>query len=297
VVTADGEFVVASAHENAELFWALRGGGGNFGIVTNFEFTTHPLGPTVLAGLLLWPMDDAPQVLSFLRDFAATAPDEVGIMGNLRLAPALPIIPEPIQGTPVVAIVLTYLGDPDQGRAVLRPAFELGQPVVNNVEPKPYVLHQTMFDAALPHYRHYYWKSHKLGPLTDDLAGVVIERARAITSGLSSIALFTFGGAVERVPEDATAFPNRDAAHDINLVASWLPDDPEADRHIEWARASFDALAPYSRGVYVNFTNEDADDRIRNGAYSDAQWRRLVDVKRQYDPTNFFHGNANIPPD
>jgi len=219
------------------------------------------------------------------------------MMGNLRLAPALPIIPEPIQGTPVVALVLTYMGDPDKGMAALRPALELGSPAVNNVEPKPYVMHQTMFDAALPHYRHYYWKSHKLGPLTDDVTGVVIERARAITSGLSSIALFTFGGAVARVPEDATAFPNRDASHDVNLVASWLPDDPEADRHIEWARASFDALTPYSRGVYVNFTNDDTDDRIRSGAYSDSQWQRLVDVKQQYDPTNFFRGNANIRPD
>jgi FAD/FMN-containing dehydrogenase len=297
VVTADGDFVVASAQENADLFWALRGGGGNFGIVTNFEFTTHPLGPTVLAGLLLWPMDDAPEVLGFLREFAASAPDEVGMMGNLRLAPALPIIPEPIQGTPVVALVLTYMGDPDKGMAALRPALELGKPAVNNVEPKPYVMHQTMFDAALPHYRHYYWKSHKLGPLTDDVTSVVIDRARAITSGLSSIAIFTFGGAVARVPEDATAFPNRDASHDVNLVASWLPDDPEADRHVEWARTSFDALAPHSRGVYVNFTNDDTDDRIRCGAYSDSQWQRLVDVKRQYDPTNFFHGNANIRPD
>src|SRR5262245_2348356 len=225
VVTADGEFVVANAQENPDLFWALRGGGGNFGIVTNFEFTTNPLGPIVLAGLLLWPMDDAPEVLGFLREYAASAPDEVGMMGNLRLAPALPIIPEPIQGTPVVALVLTYMGDPDMGLAALRPALELGKPAVNNVEPKPYVMHQTMFDAALPHYRHYYWKSHKLGPLTEDVDNVLIDRATAITSGLSSIAIFTFGGAVARVPDDATAFPNRDASHDVNLVASWLPDD------------------------------------------------------------------------
>ena len=257
----------------------------------NFEFTTHPLGPTVLAGLLLWPMSDAPLVLRFLREFAATAPDEVGMMGNLRLAPALPLIPEPIHGTPVVALVVTYIGDPDKGMAVLRPALELGTPLVNNVEPKPYVLHQTMFDAALPHYRHYYWKSHRLGPLTDDVIDVLIDRAEAITSALSSIALFTFGGAVARVPDDATAFPNRDATHDVNLVASWLADDPAPEQHIEWARVSFDALAPYSRGVYVNFTNDDSDDRIRGGAYSETQWRRLVGTKTSVStPATSFTG-------
>jgi len=167
---------------------------------------------------------------------------------------------------------------------------------VNAVAPKPYVAHQKMFDAALPHGRHYYWKSHKLGALSDDLIDVVVEHAGAITSPLSTTAIFTFGGAVARVPADATAFPNRDAAHDINIVGSWLPDDPEAERHIEWVRTFFGALEPYSRGVYVNFTNEDSTDRVRTGAYSESQWRRLVDLKAKYDPDNFFRGNANIPP-
>jgi FAD binding domain/Berberine and berberine like len=296
VVTADGELLVANEGENPDLFWGLRGGGGNFGVVTNFEFALRPLGPTILAGLVAWPMEDAPSVLGFFRDFLADAPDEVGLMANLRLAPPLPAIPEPVHGQPIVAVVFTYVGPVEDGEAALRPMREFGKPVVDLVMPKPYVAHQKMFDAALPHGRHYYWKSHKLGPLTDDSIDVVVENAFNITSPLSTVALFCFGGAVARVPEDATAFPHRDATHDINIVASWMPGDPEADRHIQWSRSFFEAMEPFSRGVYVNFTNEDSPERVRQGAYSAAQWQRLVDLKAKYDPSNFFRGNANIPP-
>jgi len=297
VVTADGEFVVASEQENAELFWGLKGGGGNFGIATSFEFELRPLGPQILAGLLLWEMSKAPEILGFLRDFAADAPDEVGIMGNLRLAPPLPVVPEALHGKPVVGLVLTYAGSIEEGEKVFAPVRAFESPVVDAVVPKPYVAHQKMFDAALPHGRHYYWKSHKIGPLTDDIISTVIEHSEAITSPLSSVPLFTFGGAVARVPEDASAFPNRDAAHDINIVASWLPENAgDADRHIAWVRGLFDALEPHSRGVYVNFTNDDSTDRVRTGAYSATQWARLTALKAKYDPTNFFRSNANIPP-
>jgi FAD/FMN-containing dehydrogenase len=296
VVTADGEPLVANEGENPDLFWGLRGGGGNFGVVTNFEFALRPLGPTILAGLVAWRMEDAPAVLGFFRDFLADAPDEIGLMANLRLAPPLPAIPEALHGEPIVAVVLTYVGSVEDGEAALRPIREFGQPVVDLVMPKPYVMHQKMFDAALPHGRHYYWKSHKLGPLSDDSITVVVENASKITSPLSTVAIFCFGGAVVRVPEDATAFPHRDAAHDINIVASWMPGDAEAERHIEWSRSFFHAMAPFSRGVYVNFTNEDSPERVRQGAYSDGQWQRLVDLKAKYDPSNFFRGNANIPP-
>jgi hypothetical protein len=153
-----------------------------------------------------------------------------------------------------------------------------------------------MFDAALPHGRHYYWKSHRLGPLTDEIIDVVVEHCSQITSPLSTVPIFSLGGAVARVPEDETAFPNRDAAHDINIVASWLPDDVgEADRHIGWVRGFASALEPHSRGVYVNFTSDDARDRVR-AAYSDEQWLRLTALKAKYDPGNFFRMNANIPP-
>jgi FAD/FMN-containing dehydrogenase len=295
VVTADGEFVVAGEQENPELFWGLRGGGGNFGIVTNFTFELQPLGPIVLAGMLAWPMEDAPEVLRFLREFIADAPDEVGVMANLRLAPPLPVVPEELHGMPIVALIVTYAGPVDEGRDALAPIQELPTPVVNSLMPKPYVAHQKMFDAALPHGRHYYWKSHKLGPLTDGIIDTVVDQAAQITSPLSTVPIFCLGGALARLPEESTAFPHRDAAHDINIVASWLPEAvAEADHHIEWVRGFFYALEPYSRGVYVNFTSDDASERVRD-AYSEQHWARLTDLKAKYDPTNFFRMNANIP--
>jgi FAD/FMN-containing dehydrogenase len=297
VVTADGEFVVASEQENPELFWGLRGGGGNFGIVTNFTFELQALGPTVLAGMLAWPMDDAAQVLRFLREFVADAPDEVGLMANLRLAPPLPVVPEDLHGKPIVALVVTYAGPVEEGREALASLKELPSPAFDAVAPKPYVAHQKMFDAALPHGRHYYWKSHKLGPLTDEIIDIVVDQSAQVTSPLSTVPIFCFGGAVARVPEEATAFPYRDAAHDINVVASWLPGAADdADRHIEWVRGFFHALEPYSRGVYVNFTSDDATARVRD-AYTEQQWTRLTALKAKYDPTNFFRMNANIPAD
>ncbi|MET0727074.1 MAG: FAD-binding oxidoreductase [Acidimicrobiales bacterium] len=296
VVTADGELVVASEQENAELFWGMRGGGGNFGVVTSFEFELRPLGPTVLAGMLAWPMDEAPTVLGFVRDFISDAPDEVGLMANLRLAPPLPAIPETLRGKPIVAVVPTYAGPVEDGERVLAPLRSLGTPAVDVVMPKPYVAHQKMFDAAFPHGRHYYWKSHKLGPLTNEIVDVVADHASRITSPLSAVTIFSFGGAVARVNEESTAFPYRDAAHDINIVGSWLPEQTaDADRHVAWVRSLFGALEPYSRGVYVNFTSDDADERVRV-AYTEQQWARLTALKSKYDPTNFFRMNANIPP-
>jgi hypothetical protein len=241
-------------------------------------------------------MDRAREVLGALRDLAAGAPDDVGIMGNLRLAPPLPVIPEDLHGKPIAGLVFTYAGSVDEGRTVLAGILDgLPEPAVDAVAPKPYVAHQKMFDPALPHGRHYYWRSHKIGPLTDPVIDVLIEQCDAITSPLSSVPIFTQGGAVARVPEDSTAFANRDASHDVNIVASWLPDDPEPDRHVAWVRATFDALTPNSRGVYVNFTSDDPADRVR-AAYSDRQWERLVALKAKYDPSNVFHLNANIPP-
>ncbi len=296
VVTADGEYVIASEQENPDLFFGLRGGGGNFGVVTSFEFDLQPLGPEILAGLLVWPMDVATDVLGVLRDVAADAADEVGIMGNLRLAPPLPVIPEDLHGQPIAALVLTYAGAIDEGQKVLADILgRLPAPAVNGVMPKPYVVHQKMFDAALPHGRHYYWRSHKLGPLDD-----AIDRRADRSGRVDHLTALEHphlhpGRCRGAVPEDTTAFANRDAMHDVNIVASWMPDDPEPDRHIAWVRQTFDALAPHSRGVYVNFTSDDSGDRVR-AAYSESQWQRLVALKSKYDPTNVFHLNANIPP-
>jgi FAD/FMN-containing dehydrogenase len=296
VVTAEAATVVASAEENPDLFWGLRGGGGNFGVVTSFEFQLYPLGPMVLAGMVMWPMDDAVAVLGLLRELAAEGPDELCIMANLRLAPLLPAIPEELHGQPIVALIVCYAGPVDDGENVLRQVREFGNAVLDTVMPKPYAAHQKLLDAAVPHGQHYYWKSHKLPALSDEMISLIVEHASMITSGQSSIPVFTQGGAVARVPDDATAFAHRDASHDINIVGSWAPDDADPERHIEWVRSFYSALEPHSAGLYVNFVSDDAVQHVREAAYGTEKWNQLVELKARYDPSNFFRHNANIPP-
>jgi FAD/FMN-containing dehydrogenase len=293
LVTADGELLVVSADENPDLFWGLRGGGGNFGVVTSFKYRLHPLGPAVLAGVLAWPMAEAGHVLRFLRDFVADAPDEVGIMANLRLAPALPVFPDELQGRPIVALIVCYAGPVDEGEQVLRPLREFKAPALDSVGPKAYVAHQALFDPAYPHGRHYYWKGWKLPPLTDGAIDVIVEQATTITSPLSAIPIFTLGGAVARVDDDATAFTGRSGAHDINFVASWLPDDAEPERHKAWARAAWTAMRPFAHGVYVNFMSDEPAPHVQV-AYGDRKYARLAALKSKYDPANVFRFNHNI---
>jgi FAD/FMN-containing dehydrogenase len=295
LITADGELLVASADEHPDLFWGLRGGGGNFGVVTSFEYQLHPLGPAVLAGVLAWPMSEAGDVLRLLRDFMADAPDEVGIMANLRMAPTVPVFPAELHGRPIVALIVCYAGPVEEGEQVLRRLREFKAPVLDTVGPKAYVAHQATFDPAYPHGRHYYWKSWKLPPLTDAAIDVIVAQAAAISSPLSAIPLFTLGGAVARVDDDATAFTGRSAAHDINVVASWLPDDPEPERHKAWARAAWEAMRPFADGVYVNFMSDEPAPQVQV-AYGDRTYARLATLKNKYDPSNVFRFNQNIAP-
>jgi FAD/FMN-containing dehydrogenase len=295
IVTADGEFLVANADEHPDLFWGLRGGGGNYGVVTTFQYRLHPLGPTVLAGLVAWPMTQAGEVLRFFRDFVADAPDELGVMANLRLAPALPAFPEELHGQPIVALIVCYAGPIDEGREVLRPVREFRAPALDTVGPKPYVAHQAMFDAAYPHGRHYYWKAWKLPPLTNAAIDVIVDQASVITSPLSAIPIFSLGAAVRRVDDDATAFTGRCAAHDINFVASWLPDDPEPEEHKAWARSGWEAMRPFAHGVYVNFLSDEPAPHVQV-AYGEHKYARLAALKSKYDPANVFRFNQNITP-
>jgi FAD/FMN-containing dehydrogenase len=295
LTTADGELLVASGDEHPDLFWGLRGGGGNFGVVTSFKYQLHQLGPVVLAGVLAWPMAEAGEVLRFLRDFLADAPDEVGIMANLRMAPTLPAFPAELHGRPIVALIVCYAGPVAEGEQVLRPVREFKAPALDTVGPKAYVAHQAMFDPAYPHGRHYYWKGWKLPPLTDGAIDVIVQQAAVITSPLSAIPTFSLGGAVARVDEDATAFAGRSAAHDINFVASWLPDDPEPERHKAWARAAWEAMRPFAHGVYVNFMSDEPAPHVQV-AYGDRKYARLATLKNKYDPSNVFRFNQNIPP-
>jgi hypothetical protein len=298
VVTADGRLVVASADAHEDLFWGLRGGGGNFGIVTSFEYAVHPVGPTVLAGMLLYPLDQAADVLAHFRDYVAQARNEVGIMANLRLAPPLPMVPSALHGKPVVAIIVCYCGDVEAGKKEFEHLRNFKSPALDAIAPKPYSAHQAMLDAALPHGRGYYWKSCSLPPLTDEMIDVLIRQAEQITSPFSTLPLFTLGGAVAAVAEDATAFPNRKAQHNLNIVAAWgmnASPDPDPQRHIAWVRQTWEAMQPFSTGGYVNFMSDEPQGHLR-AIYGPDKYARLVALKRRYDPENVFRHNQNIAP-
>ena len=296
VVTADGAHRIASATENTALFWGLRGGGGNFGIVTSFEFRLHRIGPQVLAGMLAWPLDRAPRVLRVLDELAAEAPDEIGLMASVRQVPPLAHLPTSLHGRPVVAAIPTYSGPLETGEKALAPLLELEKPLISTLAPKPYVAHQKMFDVMLPHGRGYYWRAHKLGRLNGELIDLLAAHAERITSPWSTVPIFALGGAVARLADEETAFPGRGAAYEANIVAAWMPGDPERNKHVEWVRSFHRALEPYSEGVYVNFVNDEPLEQVRQRAYTPVQWERLVKLKAEYDPTNFFRLNANIPP-
>jgi FAD/FMN-containing dehydrogenase len=296
LVTADGELVTASEDVNPDLFWGVRGGGGNFGIVTSFEFRVHEVGPTVVAGPVFHRLEDAPEVLRFYREFAAAAPDELTTIFELSVAPPAPFLPEEVHGIPVVMVGACYAGAVQAGLDVVRPLKEFGNPVVDLLEPKPYLALQSMFDPSVPHGWHRYWKSVELPPLTDAAIDTLVDQASAQTSPRSYTIVFQLGGAFGRVSEGATAFGRR-GAFNVNVNAVWTDDDPDADRHISWARDYFDALQPHASGnVYVNFLGDEGEDRVR-AAYGEHTYDRLVRLKRVYDESNFFRLNQNIRPD
>ena len=250
VVTVEGEQLRASHAENHDLFWGLRGGGGNFGIVTSFEYRLHEVGPTILGGPLYFALEDGPEVLRFYRDFIDGAPDELTTILNLRPAPPLPFLPEEMHGQPVVTVAVCYAGDIDCGEALLAPLRRCATPLVDAIGPRPYVDLQRMFDPSVPHGWHYHWRSCELPPLTDAAIDTLVDQAARITSPRSYIIVFQLGGAVARVGEDSTAFGQRDAAHNVNINAVWLEGDPEADRHVRWVRdchAALDAPRPRPR--------------------------------------------------
>jgi FAD/FMN-containing dehydrogenase len=294
LVTADGEFVRASQDENADLFWGLRGGGGNFGVVTDFRFRLHPLGPQVMAGATFWSMDAAEGVLRAYRDWIAECPDELMTIVVQRLAPALPVVPAELVGLPVIAVVACYAGDVDEGKEVLRPMRGFGSPELDLFAPKQFVAHQQMFNPSFRHGCWYYVRSCDVAELTDEVIGVVAEHGRLITSPMSSIALWQMGGAVARVADDATAFSGRSAGFTFNINGNTATADGFEDQR-QWARDYWTALTPFHTGVYVNFLMEEGGARVRQ-AYGDAKYQRLSALKRKYDPSNFFRLNQNIPP-
>ena len=299
VVTADGTVLRASADEHPDLFWALRGGGGNFGVVTSFRFALHRLGPTVLAGLVFWAADDTTDVLRFYRDFVSEIPDELGTVVKLCCIPALPVVPDDLHWRPAIAVACCYAGAVEDGERALRPLRGFGTPLVDLLSPTPYVAFQSGLDSTVPHGWHYYWKATNLVGLTDGAIAVIADHAHAASSPRSYAAMFHFGGAVARVPHDATAYAARDVSHNIIIHGASLADESRelAAAETAWAQRFLRALQPHSAdGVYVNFLDSDDDSSRVREAYGERTYGRLAEIKTVYDPDNVFRLNKNIQP-
>ena len=295
VVTTEGEFITASAAENADLFWGVRGGGGNFGIVTEFEFRLNPVGPTVLAGPIMWAMEDSPRVLRFYREWIREVPDELTTIVTHRRVPPVAAMPEELHGKHVVIVGSCYAGPVEEGQSVLKPLREFGSPLLDGCAAMPFTAHQAILDPSFPHHWWYYIRSCNLAELTDEVIDTLVDHGHRIASPRTVFSIFHLGGAVARVGEDKTAFGARDAGHTVNVVGITETGDGFAQER-EWARALWTALAPHHQNVYVNFLMEEGEDRIRE-AYGATKHDRLKALKRKYDPDNFFRLNQNIPPD
>jgi FAD/FMN-containing dehydrogenase len=293
VVTADGRLVHASGTENAELLWGLRGGGGNFGIVTQFELELHPLGPTVYAGPIFYPADADRDLLRVFRDWVATAPDEITALVNLTTAPPLPVIPEQWHGKKVAAFIATFAGSAEEGDELVRTFRDVAEPVADLLGPTPYHVIQTLIDPLWPKGIHSYFKATNLARLDDDLVDRLAEIHLASPGPQCEIHVHQMGGAVARVADGATAFAERSMPFVLNAVTGWRDADA-GPSHREWARAVIAAAADASTGrAYVNFLGD--PDAART-SYSDETYARLVSLKNDYDPTNVFRMNQNIEP-
>ncbi|MGA9177448.1 MAG: FAD-binding oxidoreductase [Desulfobacterales bacterium] len=292
MVTADGRKIQVSENENTDLFWAIRGGGGNFGVVTQFEFKLYPVGPEILAGLLVFPIDQAKQVLQKHREFVKTAPEELNIWVVIRKAPPLPFLPEGVHGKEVVVLAVFYSGNIAEGEKLIDPLRSFGDTYGEHIGAQPYEQWQQAFDPLLTPGARNYWKSHNLTELSDGLLDSIIEFAGKLPSPQCEIFVGLIEGAANRVPSDAMAYGHRDAKFVLNVHGRW--DETAQDATcIAWARAFFEASAPYaSAGAYVNFMTEDETNRVA-AAYG-VNYERLQQIKKKYDPENIFHNNQNI---
>ena len=294
LITADGEFVKANASENPDLFWGVRGGGGNFGIVTQFEFRLNPVGPIVLAGPIFWPMEESPNVLRFYREWIAEAPDELMTIVVHRKAPPLPFVPLELHGKLVVSVVCCYAGPVEDGEKAVKPLKAFGSPVLDLCVPKPFLAHQAMFDLSFQHGWWYYMRACDVAELTDEVIDITVDHSLRINSPLTAFPIWQRGGAAARVGEDETAFGGRSAGHTFNITAVTATGEG-FDQEREWVRNFWSALEPYHTSVYVNFLMEEGEERIRQ-AYGAEKYDRLKALKRRYDPDNFFRLNQNIGP-
>jgi FAD/FMN-containing dehydrogenase len=293
IVTAAGDLVHASDEENPELFWALRGGGGNFGVVTSFEFDLHPVGPEVLAGPIFHPYEDAREALRFYREFTADAPDELACYALVVRVPPEEPFPEARRGDPAVAFAVCYAGPLDEAEDAVEPLRAFGDPTLDGVGPIPYPALQRSFDDGSPAGHRWYTKAHYLDGLPDDAIDTILEFTDPFPGPLTQVGIEPMGGAIARVDATATAFPHRDATYSLGIWPGWA--DPEADDDVvAWARAFHEAMAPYADGVYANYLDRDETDRVE-AAYGE-NYERLVEVKDRWDPENRFRMNQNVEP-
>ena len=294
VVTADGELVRASLTENPDLFWALRGGGGNFGIVTAFEFQLHEAGPQVLAGLVVHPFADAETVLREYRAALETAPEELTCWAVMRQAPPLPFLPEEWHGKEILALAMCYCGDIEEGEAAAARLRGIGRPIADVVGPTEFTSWQQAFDPLLTPGARNYWKSHDFTELSDSLIGILLDAVRKLPGPECEIFVGHVGGAAGRIAPEATAFPQRSSHFVMNVHARWR--EPSMDQAcIDWARSLYEAAKPHAIGTaYINFMPQDETDRVEM-AYG-GNYGRLAEIKQRYDPLNLFRMNQNIRP-
>jgi hypothetical protein len=296
IVTADGQIRTASATENPDLFWAVRGAGNNFGVVTRFEFALHPVGPIVYAAAPFFSVDDAPQVLEAFRTFTRDLPDEVSPFLLYYLIPPEPPFPEPIWGQPAIIATFVYIGDPEEGERLLAPVRQFATPIADMSGPFPYTILQSLFDEAFPSGWLYYWKSTYLNELSSELLEAFMMLGNNRSTPMSSVGLWMLGGAFGRVPENAMAFANRSAPFLGTVEATWL-DPADSERCIAWAREAWATLRRFGPGgLYPNFAGLGEEKNELTRAAFGGNYDRLVELKTRYDPTNLFHINLNIPP-
>ena len=298
VVTADGRLVTASEDEHQDLWWGLRGGSSNFGVATSYVLRLHRLGPTVLAGLLVYPIEEATSVLRASRDYVASAPEALTTGTVIFQAPPAPFIPPPLHGQPVLGLLACYIGPPEEGGAVVAPLKELGSPAADLVAPMPYTAFQAMIDPFSPRGMRYYTRGIHLRGLPDQAIDTYVDYGTEIAQAstpLTQSVMFRHGGAVSRVPDEATAAGHRNAAYMAHPIAAWQ-DPAQTELHLDWVRRFSEAMARFSTGgVYLNFEPDEGEERVRAG-YGADKYARLVALKDKWDPDNLFRINHNIKP-
>ena len=295
VVTADGKFLTASESENKELFWGIKGGGGNFGVITAYKLKLQPVGPQVVAGLILYHLKDAVEVTNFFREFTKNSPDNLTSLLVLRLAPPAPFLPANLHGKPVIGIAVCHVGDIEEGKKLVEPLKKFGNPIADLIAVKPFIAHQSMFDGGQLSGNNYYWKSEYLSEISNEMIIKLSDYTNNMTSPLSAILIFQLGGKIKRSSEIESSAGNRDADFIVNINGCWVNAE-DSSKNIQWVKDVWNSVLPYAKGgVYVNFLSDDEGEERVKAAYKE-NYKKMISLKNKYDPDNFFRLNQNIKP-